>query len=194
MSLIETIAGLVVPQAAIPLRLLAGARGAANWLCAHPMTGVALLAAALGEVEHHEADKWAALARQRGTALAEIQTANSRAVQQATTAKETKDAYNANLAANGDRDAADLRDRYHAAVVQLAAAQDRARRADLPGDADAAASGDRPGDSAGVPAGAEAAGTALIAPLAISQDDALTCGDNTARLQAVHDWAAALGK
>lgn len=194
MSLIETIARLAAPQIAIPLRLLAWARGAANWLSAHPLAAVALAAAAFGAVEHHQADKWARVAGQRGTALAAIQGTNARVIQQATAAKETKDAYNANLAAIGDRTAADLRNHYHAAVLQFAAAQDRARRADLPGNADASASSDGPGDSAGVPAGSEIAGAGLIEPLAISQEDALTCGDNTARLQAVHDWALALGE
>jgi hypothetical protein len=189
-GLIETIAGIAVPQAAIPLRLLSGVRGAATWLVAHPMTAIALLAGVFGAVEHHEADKWAGLARQRAASIAAIQTANSGAIQQATIAKDVKDAHNAKLAADGDRTAADLRDRYHAAVVQLADAQDHARRADLPGDADAAASSTGSGAGSGVPAGADE----LASAVAISRDDALTCGDNTARLQAVHDWAVALGQ
>lgn len=192
MGLIETIAEIAVPQAALPLRLLSWARGAATWLSAHPMTAVALLAGAFGAVEHHEADKWAALARQRATAIAAIQRANTSAIQQATAAKEAKDAYNAKIAAQSDQSADDLRGRYHAAVLQLAAAQSRARGADLPGDADATAGSDRSGESAGVSAGPGLGETA--SSLAIGQDDALTCADNTARLQAVHDWAVALGQ
>jgi hypothetical protein len=191
MGLIETVAELAVPQAALPLRLLSGARGAATWLFAHPMTAVALLAGVFGAVEHHEAHRWAALARQRATTIAAIQTANATAIQQATAAKEAKDAYNAQLAAQSDHTAADLRTRYHAAVLQLAAAQSHARSADLPGNADAAQGRDGPGEGAGVPAGS-AAGE-LANPLAISSDDALTCADNTARLQAVQAWAVALG-
>jgi uncharacterized protein len=156
------------------------------------MTAMALVAATFGAVEHHEARTWAALARQRAATLTAIQRANATAIQQATAAKEAKDAYNAQLAAQSDHTAADLRGRYHAAVLQLAAAQSRARSAHLPGDADAAARSDGPGDGAGVPAGG---GTGDPAdPLAISRDDALTCADNTARLQAVHDWAVALGQ
>ncbi len=192
MGLIETIAGIAVPQVALPLRLLSGARGAGTWLFAHPMTAIALVAGVFGAVEHHEADKWAALARQRATAIAAIQRANASAVQQATIAKEAKDAHNAKLAVQSDQAAADLRGRYHAAVLQLAAAQDHARRADLPGNADTAAGSDGPGAGAGVSAGPDIAEPAN--PLAISRDDALTCADNTARLQAVRDWAVALGQ
>jgi hypothetical protein len=191
-GLVETIAGLAVPQAAWPLRLLTWARGAATWLFAHPMTGVALLAAVFGAVEHHEADKWAALARQRSATIAAIQSANAAATQQATAAKEAKDAYNAKLAAQSDQTAADLRGGYHAAVLQLAAAQDNARGTDLPGHADAPESSDGPGERAGVSVGIDSGEP--VDPVAISRDDALTCADNTARLQAVHDWAVALGQ
>lgn len=202
MSLIETFAGIAVPQAAVPLRLLAWARASGNWLLVHPMATIALAAVAFGGLEHHEAQRWADLARQRGLALAAVQSANARAVQQATAAKDLRDAYNSKLAVDSDRTAADLRDRYHAAVVQLAAAQDRARRSDLPGHANAPASSDRPGESAGFPAGSNPAGESprdrhavvAINSLAISEHDALTCADNTARLQAVHDWAVALGE
>ena len=194
MSIIGTIIGLAAPQAAVPLRLLSWARGSAAWLLAHPMTAVALLASAFGAVEHHEAAKWAGLARQRATAIAAIESANASAIQQAAAAKETEDAYNDKLAAAGDRTAADLRDRYHAAILQLASAQDRARRPDLPSHAEAAACSDRPGESAGVFAGAGTAEVAPVEPLSVSRDDALTCADNTARLQAVHDWAVALGQ
>lgn len=194
MSIIRTIVGLAVPQAAVPLRLLSWARGSTTWLLAHPMTAVALLASVFGAVEHHEATKWAGVARQRATAIAGFQSANASAIQQATAAKEVKDAYNSKIAVASDRTAADLRDRYHAAVLQLASAQDRSRRPDLPGDAEATASSDRPGDSADVPARADSAEVALAEPLSVSRDDALTCADNTARLQAVHDWAVALGQ
>lgn len=196
MSLIETIADIAIPQAALPLRLLSGARGAATWLFAHPMTAVALLAATFGAVEHHQADKWAKLARQRAVTLAAIQTANASATLQATAAKEAKDAHNAKLAVQSDQTAADLRSRYDAAVMQLAAAQSRARGTDLPGDADTAARGDGPGEGSGVSAaGSTEFGVGEpVNPLTIGRDDALTCADNTARLQAVHDWAVALGQ
>jgi len=193
MSIFETVVGLAVPQAAIPVRLMSWARGSATWLLAHPMTAVALLAAVFGAVEHHEAARWAGLARQRASAIAAIQSANASAIQQATAAKEVKDAHNAKIAVAADRAAADLRDRYHAAVLQLASAQGRSRQSHLPGHADTAASGDRPGEGAGIPAGADFAEVARE-PLAVSRDDALTCADNTARLQAVHDWAITLGQ
>ena len=192
-SLIETIAGLAVPQTFIPLRLLTSARRAASWLCAHPMPTIALMAAAFGAIEHHQAHKWAGVARERGAAIAAIQNANASAIQQATVAKEAKDVFNTKLAADGDRTAADLRDRYRLAVMQLRAARDRVPRTDLPGHADAPASSDRPGESAGVSAKSEA-GAGLIEPLVISQNDALTCADNIARLQAVRDWAVALAQ
>ena len=192
MGLIETIAGIAVPQVGLPLRLLSWARGAATWFVGHPMTAIALLAAGFGAVEHRAADRWAALARQRATTIAAIQSANASAIQQAIAAKEAKDAYNAKLAAQSDHTAADLRGRYHAAVLQLSAAQDHARGADLPGNADAAARGDRSGEGADVPAGPDSGQPAGL--IAVSQDDALTCADNTARLQAVHDWAVAVGR
>lgn len=197
MSLIETIASIAMPQAAVPLRLLSGARGAGKWLFAHPMAGVALLAGVFGAVEHHEANKWAAVARQHAAEIAAIRIANATAIQQATAAKDAKDAYNAQLAVRSDQSAAGLRSRYHAAVLQLAAAQDRARRADLSGHAETAAGSDGPGDRADVSVGGEPASIDAAepaSPLAISRDDALTCADNTARLQAVHDWAQALGQ
>lgn len=189
-GLIETVAGLAVPQAVLPLRLLTGAQGAATWLFAHPMTAIALLASTFGAIEHHEADKWAMLARQRASSIAAIQRANIHAVQQATAAKEAKDAENAKLAADGDRTAAALRDRYHVAVMQLAAAQDHDRAPDLPGDADATKGSERPGESAIIHG--ESSTSEPYRPLVISRDDALICADNTARLQAVHDWAVAL--
>lgn len=194
MSLIETIAGLAVPEAAVPLRLLSGARKGTSWVVTHPMTAIALLAGVFGAIEQRDAARWAAIAGQRSTALAAMRNANARATQQATAAKEEKDAFNAKLAAASDQTAADLRNNYHAAVLQLAAAQDRARSTDLPGHADPAPGSDRPSESAGVPVGAGVAEIGLADPLTVSRDDAMTCADNTARLQAVHDWAVALGQ
>ena len=191
MGLIETVAEVALPQIALPLRLMSWVRRGGTWLLAHPMTVLAALAAVFGAVEYHEASKWAVLARQRAATITTIQQANARAIQQATAAKETKDAENAELAANSDRTAADLRDRYHSAVLQLAASQDRGRSTDLPSGAEAPARSDRSSEGALVPA--RSGNTELALPLAISRDDALTCADNTARLQAVHDWVGSLG-
>jgi hypothetical protein len=184
MDLLKVAAALALPEAGLPLRILAWAKGAFTYLFAHPMTGAALIAVLFGAVEHHEADKWATVAAQRGAAITAIKAASVEATKHAQAAKDAKDAQNATLAADADQVAVDLRNRYHAAVLQLAANQGRARSADLPGNAEAAQSGNRLGGSAGLPG----------ATLNISQDDALICGDNTARLQAVREWAAAIGE
>ena len=147
-----------------------------------PLVALCLVLAALLAVEHHNARKWAVVAKRDETALSAVKTAQALATKQATQAKELKDAQNAKLAVASDQAAADLRGRYHAAVMQLADAQRAARRADLPGHANPAQSSDGPGKGAFI----------LADPLEISVPDALTCADNTARLQAVHDWALGL--
>lgn len=181
MSLIETAIGIAVPGAGVPLKIWDWCKSSATYLLAHPMTAVALLCATFGAVEHHEAGKWARVAQQRGAALVAFKTANDQAIKSATQAKETKDAENARLATVADKTASDLSGRYDAVVMRLARAQYSARRANLSGNANAAESSDGPGEGAIVP------------DLTVSGDDALTCADNTARLQAVHDWAVALG-
>jgi hypothetical protein len=112
-----------------------------------------------------------------------IKTAQVQAVAYATKAKDQTDARNHQLAATADRTATALRGQYHAAVMQLAAAQSRARAADLPIPTAGASSSNRPG-----------AGAILLAnTVSITTDDALICGNNTARLQAVRGWAIGLG-
>ena len=193
MGLIELATDIAVPEAAVPLQLLGKLRGTGNWLCAHPMVAIAVFASAFGIFEHHEAAKWGSLARQRGAAITAIQSTNAQAIQQATQAKEIKDASNAKLAADSDKAAADLRTRYRAAIVQLAAAQNHNRAANLPVDADTAPGGNGPGVSSSL-SGDDLPTTPDPASLAISQEDAVTCADNTARLQAVQQWAVGLSK
>jgi hypothetical protein len=115
--------------------------------------------------------------------VAAIKTAQVQAVAYATKAKEQTDARNHQLAATADRTATSLRGQYHAAVMQLAAAQSRARAADLP----IPTAGTKGGD------GRRAGAILLANTVSITTDDALICGNNTARLQAVRGWAIGLG-
>lgn len=93
--------------------------------------------------------------------------------------KEAEDAKKANAA---DVRYADLSQQYRAAVLRYQAAQGTARQADLPSATESPASGDGPGGPALVPQGS----------ILIPQEDALVCATNTARLEAVREWAIGL--
>jgi len=93
--------------------------------------------------------------------------------------KETEDAKKAEAA---DARADDLAARYRALSLQYASAQRAAGKADLPQSAKAPPSSDGPGGLTIVPVGS----------ILITQADALICADNTARLEAVREWATAL--
>lgn len=90
-----------------------------------------------------------------------------------------KDAENEKKADDADTRYADLSARYRAASLRYAAAQSPAGRADLSETPKIAESVDGPREPAVIPAG----------NIIIPQEDALICADNTARLQAAHEWA-----
>lgn len=93
--------------------------------------------------------------------------------------KETEDAKKADAA---DARYTDLSQQYRAAVMRYQAAQRAAGKADLPQSPEGPASSDRPGGLAIVPTGS----------ILIPQADALICAENTARLEAVREWALSL--
>ena len=169
-GILSSLLALALPEGEPVVALRSGAR----WLFAHPMSAAALLAAVFGAVEHHEANRWANTAATRSATIGAMRVASMTATRNAQAEKELRDAQNRKLAADGDHAAAALRARYDAAVLRLADAQRSTGGADLPLASTPATRGDRPGESAG---------------LSVSRDDALICADNTARLQAVHDWA-----
>jgi len=98
-------------------------------------------------------------------------------------AKIKKEAEDAKKADAADARYADLSGQYRAAVLRYQAAQRAAGKADLPQSPEGPASSDGPGGFAVVPTGS----------ILIPQSDALICADNTARLEAVRDWALGIG-
>ena len=79
-----------------------------------------------------------------------------------------------------DARAADLGQQYRAAVLRFQAAQRAASGTNLPKPAETAESSNGPGEYP------------QLSQILIPQDDALICADNTARLEAVRDWALSL--
>ena len=99
------------------------------------------------------------------------------AILEATRLKLEKEALNAQLNAKADKAAGDLRIVYRDRVLRQAGAHSGcAAETNLPG-ADAPEGGNGPGAGCG---------------LFISTSDALNCGDNTARLKAVQEWAVSM--
>lgn len=99
------------------------------------------------------------------------------AILEATRLKLEKEALNAQLNAKADKAAGDLRIVYRDRVLRQAGAYSGcAAETNLPG-ADAPEGGNGPGAGSG---------------LFISTSDALICGDNTARLKAVQEWAVSM--
>ena len=94
---------------------------------------------------------------------------------------ETENAKKADVA---DSRADDLAARYRALSLQYASAQRAAGKADLPSPAQGAESSDGPGRPSLVPQGS----------ILIPQADALICATNTARLEAVREWALSLSQ
>jgi len=113
---------------------------------------------------------------------ASYEKAQAQATAEALSAKLKKDAENAQKAKQADSRYADLSQRYHAAVMRYQAAQGAARKADLREASESAESGDGPGGSPVFPVGS----------ILIPENDAFICGANTARLQAVREWAGSL--
>ncbi|WDA37875.1 hypothetical protein [Sphingobium sp. YC-XJ3] len=93
--------------------------------------------------------------------------------------KEAEDAKKADAA---DARYADLSQQYRAAVLRYQAAQGSARQADLPSATESPTGSNGPGGPSIVPAGS----------ILIPQEDALICATNTARLEAVREWALTL--
>ena len=109
--------------------------------------------------------------------------AQAQATAEALSAKLKKDAENAQKAEQADSRYADLSQQYRAAVLRYQAAQRQASGTDLPSATESAESGDGPGGSPVLPVGS----------ILIPENDAFVCGENTARLQAVREWAAKMG-
>ena len=82
-----------------------------------------------------------------------------------------------------DARAADLGRDYRAAVLRYQAAQGSASKPHLPVSAETASGGNGPG------------GPAIVSPgnILIPEADAFTCATNTARLEAVREWALGIG-
>ncbi|WP_257540985.1 hypothetical protein [Sphingobium sp. CFD-1] len=110
--------------------------------------------------------------------------AQAQAAADALSAKLKKDAENAQKAEQADQRYADLSQQYRAAVLRYQAAQREAGSADLSIPAESPESGDGPGRGAVFPVGS----------ILIPENDAFICATNTARLQAVREWAASLTK
>ena len=99
------------------------------------------------------------------------------AILEATRLKLEKEALNAQLNAKADKTAGDLRIVYRDRVLRQAGAHPGCpAQINLPGP-DVPEGGDGPGAGSG---------------LFISTSDALICGDNTARLKAVQEWAVSM--
>ena len=119
-------------------------------------------------------------AADRAAYVAAQETARSNAL--AAAAK--KDAENVKKADDADARYADLSAQYRTIGLRYAAAQSAAGRANLPATAEGTESANGPSGPAVVPSG----------DILIPQADALICADNTARLQAAHEWAVSLNE
>lgn len=147
--------------------------------------GVLLVALAIALLSLHAARSErdvaiAGRAADRAAYVAARETARSNAL--AAAAK--KDAENVKKADNADARYADLSAQYRTISLRYAAAQSATGRANLPASPKGTESADRPGGLAVIPSG----------NILIPQADALICADNTARLQAAHEWAVSLNE
>jgi hypothetical protein len=113
---------------------------------------------------------------------ASYEKAQAQAAAEALSAKLRKDAENAQKAEQADSRYADLSQQYRAAVLRYQAAQRQASGIDLPSATESAESSDEPGGGAVIPVGS----------ILIPENDAFICGTNTARLQAIREWAMSL--
>lgn len=95
-----------------------------------------------------------------------------------------KDAENVRKADAADARYADLSAQYRAISLRYSAAQSAAGHANMPAASQAAESADRSSGPTVLPSGS----------ILIPQTDALICADNTARLQAAHEWALSLNE
>ena len=159
---------------------------AAGTLRAHwKLIVAALLLAAIGIQQLRVTGLKSSLSAEKAGRIADqegYRRAQAEAEVNALAAKIKKEAEDAKKADAADARFADLSQQYRAAVLRYQAAQRAAGSADLPQPTQGAASGDGPGGPAVIPQGA----------ILIPQADALVCADNTARLEAVRDWALGL--
>jgi len=154
---------------------------ATRYLVAHPMAAVALLLAIVAGVKHHEAGKWATVAKQRGDAIhaaqdaskAELARANAEHAAALKKQKDDDDATDRRVADAGAADAA----RLGAYIVRLRASlhQDHGSAVSAPGQADLASDGNGPGSPAVV--------------VQALTDDLGICDANTRRLLEIHNEA-----
>jgi hypothetical protein len=118
----------------------------------------------------------------RASDRSEYQRAQAQATASALSEKMKKEAEYAAKADDADTRYADLSGQYRATVLRYQAAQRAASGNDLPESAGTAEGSDRSGGGAVVSVG----------DILIPQADALICAENTARLQAAHEWVTGL--
>ena len=150
------------------------------------LIAAAILLALLGVQTLRVASLKSSLSAEKAGRLADRETykrAQMEATANAFSAKIKKEAEDAKKADAADSRADDLAARYRALSLQYASAQRAARKADLPQSPESPASGDRPGGPSLIPQGS----------ILIPQADALICATNTARLEAVREWALGIG-
>lgn len=112
---------------------------------------------------------------------AQYQAAQKEAEARAYQQKQRIERENNERAKKADQDYNDLLSKYNAALVRYRSAQRSASRSDLPRSSDSSESGDRPSESSELFENSE--------PVIIPFEDAKICAENTARLEAVRDWA-----
>ena len=150
------------------------------------LIAAAILLALLGVQTLRVASLKSSLSAEKAGRLADRETykrAQMEATANAFSAKIKKEAEDAKKADAADARYADLSGQYRAAVLRYQAAQREAGQADLPQSPKGSASSDGPGGPSIVPTGA----------ILIPQADALICATNTARLEAVREWALGIG-
>lgn len=159
---------------------------AAGVLRAHwKLIGLALLLAVIGVQQLRVTGLKSSLSAEKAGRLAdrkEYHRAQMEATAKAYAAKiKTEKAYEAERE-KADLAAADLGKQYRAIVLRYADAQRAGSGTNLPQPTESTASSNGPGGPAVLPQGA----------ILIPQADALVCADNTARLEAVREWALGL--
>lgn len=149
------------------------------------LIALALLLAAVGAQQLRVTGLKSSLSAEKAGRAADrsnYERAQLKATADAYAAKIKKEAEDAKKTDAADARYADLSSQYHAAVLRYQASQRAASGTDLSQSSEATASGDGPGGPSLVPQGS----------ILIPQVDALICADNTARLEAVREWALGL--
>ena len=162
----------MIPAWLLPRMFSLGAwlKDAARYLCLHPMTAIALLFAIVAGAEHHEANKWARIAEQRGHALQADQDASA----QAKAIAEAK-----------SREASDYAEKLHTAMDTagpgLVAGWAASRR--VPATCAAASPGAQ-GDGSAVPQDAPS-----VPAVAVPESVLNTCDADYNYALSAHEWA-----